>query len=266
MQTKNLNMSNWIPFIGYSILLLMFYGLLIYLLKFTAPQIAEFIVQVSPMDNLTAQEAFDHAFNYAIAIDIGIFLLTAIGQSNAAKWFMGVQMVTQLLFMHRWDGFLKLANYGRNLESSEAWRLFLGSIFICVMAPLAIWFISEQINKILSLLRAIAIKIQSKKKQNESNIDQMLININNTLSNSESARSKLEQKMNDLEMIIAEAEQEKAEEHMISLEALSPGPEKKLFECRHCSEAFKTFRGLAGHMKKHSGYKEAEKVKEIVSI
>lgn len=268
MLNKSPNFNHWITFVGYSILLLMFYGLLIYLLKFTLPQIAEFIVQVSPMDNLTAQEAFDHAFNYAIAIDAGIFLLTAIGQSNVAKWFMGVQMITQLLFMHRWDEFLKLSHYGRNLESSAAWRLFLGSIFICIMAPLAIWFLSEQIKTILTKLKAILEQIRAKTKQTETTVEQKLKSFSNALANSEANGAKLEQKLKDLEMLFAESEQEKAErEQSEDLEKeLGSGPEKKPFKCRHCEDTFKTFRALAGHMKKHSGFKEAENGKELVTL
>lgn len=255
---NNPNFDKWVSFTGYLLILTIIYGLLFYLLKYSAPQIAAFIVEVSPMTKLSTQEALEHALNYAYAIDIAIFILTAIGEDRGAKYFVAVQITTTLLFMHRWDEVVILNENSSNIDISKAWRLFIGSVVFSIMAQIAIWFLSEQIKKILNKIKAILEQIRANTKQTETTIEQKLFVISST-------GAKLEQKLNELEMIIAESEQEKAEKELQN-EALSSGPEKKLWECKECGEEFKTFRARAGHMKKHTGFKAAQNGKEIVTL
>lgn len=133
-------------------LLLILNGLNSYLLNFLAPQVTYFLMEVSPKDHLTLQEAYDHFYKYAIACEACIFVLTAIGETKAAKWFIVVSVATQFLYMHRWDGILLKSIWENPEQLSSGIRLLGGSMIFSTMAQIAMWFLAEQIKKQLDLL------------------------------------------------------------------------------------------------------------------
>ena len=136
------------------ILLILMYGLLISLLRFTAPQISYFIVMVLENENLSKEDQYSHAFNYAIALEIFVFLVTAMGQRGAAKWFIFISISTQLLSMHKWDGILMKQIWSDPQQLSEGLRLFSGSLIVSIMSGVGIHYISIQIKSMIEYLRA----------------------------------------------------------------------------------------------------------------
>lgn len=148
-------------------LLLIMNGLNLYLLNFLAPQVTYFLMEVSPKDHLSLTEAYDHFFKYAIACEACIFVLTAIGETRAAKWFIVVSVATQFLYMHRWDDILLTSIWQDPERLSAGIRLLAGSMIFSVMAQIAMWFLAEQIKKQLDLLRLTPEERRIKRQQRQ---------------------------------------------------------------------------------------------------
>jgi hypothetical protein len=135
-------------------LLIIMNGLNLYLLNFLAPQVTYFLMEVSPV-RLSPEEAYDHFYKYAIACEACIFVLTAIGETRAAKWFIVVSVATQFLYMHRWDDILLTSIWEDPQQLSKGVRLLAGSMIFSTMAQIAMWFLAEQIKRNLDILRDI---------------------------------------------------------------------------------------------------------------
>lgn len=218
---KTIDLKKVLFYGGYTIVLFMMYGLLICLLKFLTPQVATFLVEVSPIKD------YDHAFNYAIAIETSIFVLTAIGALKAGKRFIVVSIFTQLLFMHGWDHILLKTTWEDPEALSKGWRLFLGSVIFSVMSQIAMWYLSEQIKKVLDLLKAGPQQEAAKPEQSPARIEQEAARLENLL-------LKLEKTSASLEQIIQ-----------------IPHAGQK-HECKHCDKIFESYLALNAHMRVHS--------------
>ncbi len=222
-EETNNQKTNWQSvkeYVSARIILWMMYLILIYLLKFIAPQIAQFIVQVSPMENMSWQEQYDHAFNYAIAIEICVFLLTSIGKSGAAKWFVAISITTQLLFMHRWDAILLEEVWQDPERLSAGIRLLLGSMVFSSMSAIGIFYVSEQIKQQVEQLRA----------------------------SEEQPAAARQQLISEMELTISQLRGELK----IQRDLIKQLNEPPSFECPECKGTFKSQAALNGHMRVHS--------------
>ena len=221
-------------------LLLIMNGLNLYLLNFLAPQVTFFLMEVSPIHQNTSQEAYDHFYKYAIACEACIFLLTAIGEVRAAKWFIVVSVVTQFLYMHRWDSLLPAHVWEDRMLVSSGIRLLLGSFIFSIMAQIAMWFLAELIKKTLDRIMGL-------------------------LSRAEPNRASSEIAFPDLnEPVLAEELKINDSEPMFKVPHHS-NSQKLEFECKHCEASFETHSALNGHLRIHSERKLSE-MREIVTI
>ena len=168
-------------------------GLFIYLwllaaIVFTTPVNAEVGRLISRLVWANEGGKFIHGITFAVIIEIGIFILAAIGERKAAKFIMFYSIFAHILFFHMWDEFIEL-NYGGYLQEgifiqytpgtleyylkfSLAFVKVLASIGVSIVAPVLIFFFSEKIaqrrreknlhNDIVSLNNQIAILKQEK--------------------------------------------------------------------------------------------------------
>ncbi len=148
---KNEKPLSFPPFVLW-ILLFLWYGLLISLLSYSAPQIAHFIMMVNDMEELSKAEQYSHALKYAIALEVIIFLVTATGRTGAARWFIFISISTQLLSMHKWDEILMRSVWEDPQQLSNGLRLFTGMLIIGVMSGIGIHYISKQIKSTIEAL------------------------------------------------------------------------------------------------------------------
>lgn len=137
------------------------YYWLIAAIAFTTPVNAEVGRIISRLIWANEGGKFIHGLIFAAIIEIGIFILAAIGESRAAKFIMYYSICAHILYFHMWDEFIDL-HYGGyyvnnqfvkyttgtleySLKLSLAIVKLLSSIGVSVVAPKLIFLFSEKI-------------------------------------------------------------------------------------------------------------------------
>lgn len=244
------NLRNFPPSILWTLLIL-WNILLIFLLKFSTSQIAEFIVKV------TGQTP-ENAFSYTIALEVIIFLVTATGRSGAANWFIFISITSQLLSMHKWDVLLPLHKDSAPQVISDATGLFTGSLIVAVMAAIGIHFVSKQIKATIHVLITF---YRTRKGKTPEQYEQVLAAQQDQLAAEQELRAAAEQRAAGAQQLAAAIENksagteqlnQKLQQVISDLETKVYHYENPKFECPECGkDDFKTAAALNGHMRLH---------------
>lgn len=121
-------------------------------IAFTTPVNAEIGRLISRLTWAQEGGKFIHGLTFAIIIEVGIFILAAIGEKGYAKFVMFYSICAHILFFHMWDEFIEL-NYGTYTQGTLEYYLkfsmaavkLLSSIGVSFIAPMLIFFFSEKI-------------------------------------------------------------------------------------------------------------------------